>query len=87
MTGIFLRRETFGPGDTQGRAPWEDTGRDVSHAATDEGTPVATAGAESGNSGSSPGGFGGNAAPPGRTSSLQNSEAVSFCCFKPRSLQ
>ena len=87
MTGIFRRRETFGPGDTQGRPPWEDTGRDVSDAATDQGTPAATPGAGSGNSGSSPRGFGGSLAPPGHTSSLQNSEAVSFCCFKPCSLQ
>ena len=50
MTGIFRRRETFGPGDTQGRPPWEDTGRDVSDAATDQGTPAATPGAGSGNS-------------------------------------
>lgn len=36
MTGILLRRETFGPGDTQGRPLWGDTGRDVSNAATDQ---------------------------------------------------
>ena len=70
MTGILLRRETVDPGDTQGRPLWEDTGRDGSSAATDQGTSVAAPGAGSGNSGSSPGGFGGSVAPPGRTSSL-----------------
>ena len=65
MTGILLRRGTFRPGNTQGRPPWEDTDRDVSDAATDQGTPAATPGAGSGNSGSSPGGLGGSVAPLG----------------------
>ena len=64
MTGILLRKGTFGPGDSHGRWPWEDIGRDGSDAATSQGTRGATPGAGSGKDGSSPGGFGGSVALP-----------------------